>query len=148
RVRKIIKKDYNELISMYEQDYGVSEDTRESIKLYYEQLQARLDDFVDLVKVDALAGQSESFKNKKIKEINNEIDEWLERREREQKENKGNVKEEWLEKENRVIEKVNVQNIMGIRTLSSEEEVDSYVNMLSSKLKQIIKDNKQIEFMD
>lgn len=148
RARKIIKKDYNELISMYAQQYGVSEDTRESIKLYYEQLQARLEDFVDLVKVDALAGQSESFKNKKIKEINNEIDEWLERREREQKENKGNVKEEWLEKENRVIEKVNVQNIMGIRTLSSEEEVDSYVNMLSSKLKQIIKDNKQIEFMD
>lgn len=45
-------------------------------------------------------------------------------------------------------EVVNVKRLVDIKTLSSEKEVDQYINTLSTKLKQIIKANKQIEFED
>lgn len=43
---------------------------------------------------------------------------------------------------------VKVKELVTVKTLSTEEEVDLYINTLSHKLKEIIKANKQIEFIE
>lgn len=46
------------------------------------------------------------------------------------------------------VESVNVTKLVGVKRLDSEEAVDQYIHTLSHKLKQIIRTNKRIEFID
>ena len=45
-------------------------------------------------------------------------------------------------------QQVKVSELLVVKTLTSEEAVDQYINTLSNKLKQIIKSNKHIEFIE
>ena len=44
--------------------------------------------------------------------------------------------------------KIRASELVGVKILRSEGDVDQYINTLSNKLKQIIKSNKEIEFID
>ncbi|MEB7770943.1 BREX system P-loop protein BrxC [Kurthia gibsonii] len=142
-----LKADYDEC-ALYAKQYGVTNETKQQIEKYYDGLNASLAQFEDIFKVDATISQSANYKEKTLKTIHREIAEWKRRREEEQ----AKIGEERTVEPPVVneIEKqiVDVKRLVDIKTLSTEQEVDQYINTLSTKLKQIIKANKQIEFED
>ncbi|MCI1592662.1 BREX system P-loop protein BrxC [Heyndrickxia oleronia] len=141
-----LQADYNELILQATQ-YGVSNETKQRVEQYYQGLKGSLEQFTDIFKVDATISQSNTYKEKILKEIRQEIVEWQRRKAEEQKKNTGTIVEPPIEP---VVQKetVKVKELVTVKTLSTEEEVDLYINTLSHKLKQIIKANKQIEFIE
>lgn len=141
-----LQADYNELVLQATQ-YGVSNETKHRVEQYYQGLKASLEQFTDIFKVDATISQSNSYKEKTLKEIRQEIIEWQRKKAEEQKRNAGTVVDPPIEP---VIQKqtVKVKELVTVKTLSTEEEVDLYIKTLSHKLKQIIKANKQIEFIE
>jgi hypothetical protein len=145
-----IKVDQDYLVLLAKQ-YGVNPATKEKVEAYYNNLQASVDTFKDIYKVDATISQSASFKEKHEIIINKEIKEWQRKKEQEI----ATIGRETGEKETSTTpvttiqkEKVKVTQVLNIRTLTSEEDVDQFVNTLSTTLKQIIKSNKHIEFID
>lgn len=146
---KKLKADYDEC-AIHAKQYGVSPETKQQIEAYYESLNTRLAQFEDIFKVDATISQSANFKDKVLKSIHREIAEW----QRQKALNQvvaGDTAVEPLPTENEVViqkEVVDVKRLVNIKTITTEEEVDQYINTLAIKLKDIIKNNKQIEFMD
>jgi uncharacterized lipoprotein YmbA len=145
-----IKVDQDYLVLLAKQ-YGVNPATKEKVEAYYNDLQVSVDTFKDIYKVDATISQSASFKEKHEIIINQEIKEWQRKKEKEI----APIGRETGETETTTIpvttiqkEKVKVTQVLNIRTLTSEEDVDQFVNTLSATLKQIIKSNKHIEFID
>ncbi|MEK3976203.1 BREX system P-loop protein BrxC [Psychrobacillus sp. FSL K6-1267] len=143
-----LKADYDEL-SLQAKQYGVSNETKQSVDDYYNELKGNLERFTDIFKVDATISQSTSYKDRTATEIRREIAEWKRKKEEEQIEQNGGkvVDPPTLQP---VVQKhsVKVSELVAITTLSTEEDVDKYINTLSNKLKQIIKSNKQIEFIE
>lgn len=142
-----IKVDYDYL-SLKAKQYGVSNETKESIERYYDELLNQVEAFADIYKVDATISQSASFKETYERTINHEIQEWQGKKEEEQtpvviEGRDGGSTVATIQKE-----KVKASELLVVRNLRSEEDVDTYINTLSNKLKQIIKSNKEIEFID
>ncbi|MFJ7668252.1 BREX system P-loop protein BrxC [Lysinibacillus sp. NPDC097195] len=141
-----LKADYDEC-ALHAKQYGVSTVTTQRIESYYEGLNASLVQFVDIFKVDATISQSHSFKEKILLDIHRQIAEWKRKQAKEQViVGETSVEPPVVDEVEKQV--VDVKRLMNIKTLSTEEEVDQYINTLSNKLKQIIKANKQIEFMD
>ncbi|MEC1232095.1 BREX system P-loop protein BrxC, partial [Bacillus paralicheniformis] len=141
-------KDDSDYLSLLTSQYGVSNETKERVNRYYQELNANIDTFTDIYKVDATVSQSTSFKEKMEGYIEREIAEW--RRKKEEEERKlpgGEVIEPPVEP---TIQKqpVKVTKLVNVKTLTTEDDVDKYINALSTKLKRIIKENKQIEFVE
>ncbi|MEH7119834.1 BREX system P-loop protein BrxC [Neobacillus vireti] len=133
-------------LTLLAKQYGVSPETKEKINQYYDALLHDIQRFTDIFKVDATISQSASFKEKYEWTINQEITKWLGRKEEglnEIGENGGGETIATIQKQ-----KVKVSELLVVRTLTSEEDVDKYINTLSNKLKQIIKTNKHIEFIE
>lgn len=102
--------------------------------------------YKDIFKVDATISQSASFKERYERRINQEIQDWQTRNR-----NEGTIvfgKEGG--KAAAVIQKEQVKaaELIIVKTLCSEQDVDQYINILSNKLKRIIKANKEIEFIE
>ncbi|WP_175638347.1 BREX system P-loop protein BrxC [Metabacillus schmidteae] len=144
-----IKVDYD-YIALKAKQYGVSDDTKKRIEQYYPELLSQIEGFVDIYKVDATISQSASFKEKYERAINQEIQEWQNRNAKkppividggETSDNGGQVAT--VQKQ-----KIKASELIVVRELRSEEDVEQYINTLSNKLKQIIKSNKEIEFID
>ena len=127
--------------------YGVRNETAEMIKAYYNNLISKIDQYTDIFKIDASITQSNSRKDYYENMINKEIAEYQRKKEEEAKKG-GTIKETSTGSENPVqkaIEKVRVSRLVTIKSLKTEEDIDVYVRELKNKLKQIIKDNKEIE---
>ncbi|MBS4178781.1 BREX system P-loop protein BrxC [Lederbergia citrea] len=141
-----LKVDFDEL-SIQAKQYGVSNETKQRVDNYYNGLKDSLDTFTDIFKVDATISQSNSFKDRTVIEIQRDIIEWQRKKAEEQKRNTGTVVETPVKT---IVQKqtVKVTELVAVTTLSTEEDVDQYINTLSHKLKQIIKSNKQIEFTE
>lgn len=144
----MLKVDYDEL-ALQAKQYGVSMETKQRVDAYYDGLNDSLYTFTDISKVDATIPQSSKYKDRTTIEIRSEIAEWKRRKAGEQKgRDDGQVVdppevEVVIEKET-----VKVSSLVRVTTLSTEEDVDQYINTLSNKLKQIIKSNKQIELIE
>ncbi|MFJ7371246.1 BREX system P-loop protein BrxC [Lysinibacillus sp. NPDC098008] len=143
-----LKADYDEC-TLHAKQYGVSQGTKQRIEGYYDGLHANLAQFEDIFKVDATISQSANFKEQTLKSIHREIEEWKRQKALDQVVagdtgvEPPTVTEDEIQKE-----VVDVKRLVAIKTLATEEDVDAYINTLSSKLKAIIKQNKQIEFED
>lgn len=143
-----LKADFDEC-TLHAKQYGVSPETKRQIDVYYEGLNKNFTQFEDIFKVDATISQSANFKEQTLKAIHREIEEW--KRQQALKQVVAGdtgvepppVIEDEVQKE-----VVDVKRLVAIKTLATEEDVDAYINTLSSKLKAIIKQNKQIEFED
>ncbi|ARF16733.1 BREX system P-loop protein BrxC [Sporosarcina ureae] len=144
--REKLKVDYDEL-SILAKQYGVSNETKQQVDDHYNRLKDSLDAFTDIFKVDATISQSASYKERTATEIKREIAEWQRRKAEEQKRNSGTIVETPVKT---IVQKqaVKVTELVAVTTLSTEDDVDKYINTLSHKLKQIIKSNKQIEFIE
>lgn len=145
-VHKTLGVDYDEL-SIQAKQYGVSSNTKQQIDEHYAQLKDILSVSTDIFKMDAMISQSASYKKKTAIKIRHEIEEWQRQKYEGQQSNAGTIVEPPLET---MIQKkkVKVTELVAVTTLSTEEDVDQYINTLSHKLKQIIKSNKQIEFIE
>ena len=141
-----LKVDYDYL-SLQAKQYGVSNETKQRVDQYYSDLNESLNLFKDIYKVDATISQSTSYKENMEKSIQREIKEWQRKKEDEQRERPDVIVIEPIVP---IIQKetVKVSNLVQVTTLSTEEDVDQYINTLSNKLKQIIRSNKQIEFIE
>ncbi|WP_026673780.1 BREX system P-loop protein BrxC [Alkalihalobacterium bogoriense] len=139
-----LQADYENLAILAKQ-YGVSTETKQRVDQYYKDLTTNIESFVDIYKVDATISQSTSFKEKYERVIDREIKEWQRRKQEEQ--GTGVIETQppvaTIQKQ-----KVKVSELLAVKTLQSEEDVDQFVNTLSNKLKEIIKSNKHIEFLD
>ncbi|MBF8154005.1 BREX system P-loop protein BrxC [Exiguobacterium sp. TBG-PICH-001] len=147
-VQEKLKVDYDEL-SLYAKQYGVSNETKQQIEGRYTSFQTNLDEFTDIYKVDATIAQSTSFKERSILTIKREIAEWQRKKEGERQRERGDeVVEPPISALEIRTESVKVKKLVDINILKTEQDVDKYINALSHKLKQIIKSNKEIKFID
>jgi hypothetical protein len=144
-----IKVDYDYL-SLKAKQYGVSNETKERVERYYFALIEEVEEFVDIYKVDATISQSTSFKEQFERKINLEIEEWHRRTVVTPPvvidgggDKPGGGQVATVQKQ-----KIKASELIVVKELRSEEDVDQYINTLSNKLKQIIKANKEIEFID
>ncbi|NBD25621.1 BREX system P-loop protein BrxC [Paenibacillus glycinis] len=129
---------------------GVSEATKKRILDYYEDLISVMNNLDNIFKVDASITQSSNFKEKQSVIINHEISDF-------EREQQGEPPVSWdgggdktpvIVKAVSQKERVKVNDLLATKTLRTEAEVDMLLNTLSAKLKQILKNNKQIEFID
>lgn len=144
-----INVDYDE-VSLQANQYGVSDHTKNRIKQQYEIFLADLETYTDIYKVDATITQSHSYKERMMNVIQKEIEDWFKKKEQEQKQITGESPSgiKVKPKPTKQRETVKLSELTAVRTLTTEEDVDKYVNTLANKLKQIIKANKEIEFID
>jgi len=141
---KKLKED-SDYLSLLTSQYGVSNETKDRVNRYYQELNENVDAFTDIFKVDATISQSTSYKEKMETYIVREIEEWK-RKKREKP--GGEVVVDPPIKPTIQKQPVKVSKLVDVKTLTTEEEVDVYIRTLSNKLKQIIKENKQIEFVE
>src|SRR5699024_7157992 len=132
-----IKLDFDEA-ALQAGQYGVSDRTKEQITSHYKNLLSSLEAYTDIYKVDALITQSNTYKMSVIQEIRKEIKEWQKQKELEQEASEDQQIAEPSIVEEPVIQKetVRISDLISVRTLSTEEDVDKYVNTLENKLKQ------------
>jgi hypothetical protein len=138
-----VKVDFNYL-ALKAKQYGVTKETQELVDSFYTHLMKQVAEFTDIYKVDATISQSTSFKEKYERIINEEIEDWK-RRKREKPtiiDDGGGVDETTSK------ERIKASELLVVKSLRSEEEVDMYIRDLSNKLKEIIRSNKEIEFID
>lgn len=142
-----VQLDFDE-VSLQLNDYGLSDQTREKIKEQYEMFLQRAEQENEIYKVDAIVTQSSNYKDRAMTMIKQEIKDWQEAKAKQQQEQKGKQIADPIapEKPKVFTETVNVGELVIVNKLTTEDEVDKYINTLSSKLKQIIKSNKHIEF--
>ncbi len=139
----------NDYLALKAKQYGVSNETKERIDHYYSELINQVEVFADIYKVDATISQSASFKEKYERSIDQEIQEWQRRKEEgtsiviEGKDDESQITTVQVQKQ-----KVRASELIVVKALRSEEDIDQYISTLSNKLKQIIKSNKEIEFIE
>jgi len=124
---------------------GVTDETKNRIQTFYDGLFQSIDHFTDIFKVDATVTQSSTFKENMDIRLSREIQEWNNREK--PVINDGGVS---FGVDTVVVqkEKVKISNLIMDKTLKTEEDVDKLLHSLSVKLKQIIRSNKQIEFVE
>ncbi|MEK5357899.1 BREX system P-loop protein BrxC [Paenibacillus sp. FSL L8-0709] len=145
--RSVIQLDL-EYITLRAKEDGVSEETKKRIQDYYNNLYSSLNELNDIFKVDATITQSTAFRDRQDTTINREIHEFeIKQLKQPEVVVDGKVPYEVV-KPFPQKERVKVNNLLATKTLRTEEDVDMLLNTLSAKLKQIIKSNKQIEFID
>ena len=136
-------------LSLQAKQYGVSNETKQRVDEYYNGLNESLDTFTDIFKVDATISQSASFKERMEKEFRREIAEWQRKKEEEhRKRPDGEVVDPDPVRTN--CSKTNGKSIStcSCEYISNRRRSRSVYHTLSNKLKQIIKSNKQIEFIE
>ncbi|SMF90211.1 hypothetical protein SAMN05661091_4936 [Paenibacillus uliginis N3/975] len=137
-----------EYLTLRTNEEGVSDETKRRVQAYYKNLFSSMNELTDIFKVDATITQSTAFKDRQDTVINREIHE-CGKKQVEKPEVVVEGKEPYVAvKTLPHKERVKVNNLLVTKTLRTEEDVDMLLNTLSAKLKQIIKSNKQIEFID
>ncbi|QSO48381.1 BREX system P-loop protein BrxC [Alicyclobacillus mengziensis] len=131
-----IQQDFDYLSLRASQD-GVSDETKNRIQSYYEDLFKTIDSYVDIFKVDASIMQSANFKTAQDKVIDHETADIPDGPDGPEEREPIHLKE-----------KVKVGNLLAVRTLRTEEDVDKLLGNVSAKLKQILKGNKEVELVD
>lgn len=142
-----VQLDYDE-VALLSRQYGVSAETKQKVEAYFTKLLADIATFTDIYKVDATISQSASLKDRMSRIINLDIAQEEKRKAEQQRiiggeSNVPPVEEVVVQKES-----VKVATLVPMKTLTTEQDVDQYISTLSAKLKQIIKTNKQIEFIE
>ncbi|WP_226646168.1 BREX system P-loop protein BrxC [Mesobacillus subterraneus] len=144
---KKLKED-NDYLSLLTSQYSVSNETKDKVNRYYQELNSNVDTFTDIYKVDATVSQSSSFKEKIEREVEREIILYQRKKAEDERNRPGGevVDPPVVPKIKK--QPVKVTKLINVKTLTTEDDVDKYINALSTKLKQIIKENKQIEFIE
>ena len=138
-VKEIINKDYKELISQGKQ-YGVKSEINEKVEKYYIVLEERLKTFNNIYRVNATIIQSQDYRKGIEKIIKKQIEEYEKSLKEDPEKGKG-VKEPEPEQ-------ISINSLIAKKQLKTIYDVDDFVEELSKKLKDIINQNKIIDFID
>jgi hypothetical protein len=141
KAQKQITLDFDHL-SLLANQYGTSSQTKQGIQSFYENMFRSLDEYESIYKVEATHSQSSTFKEDQEQKIAEEIAEWM-KRERDVKPKINDPDPVTPQKE-----KVKLNQLIIVKTITTEADVDKLLNTISATLKQIIKSNKQIEFIE
>lgn len=142
-----VRTDYDE-VSLLSRQYGVSVETKQNVESYFTKLLADIASYTDIYKVDATISQSTSLKDRMIRAIKQDLIQEQKRKAEKEKQIGGETSGPPIEEPVVQKESVRVTHLVPMKTLSTEQDVDQYISTLSAKLKQIIKSNKQIEFIE
>lgn len=142
-----VQLDFDEA-SLQAKQYGVSKETAQRVNEYYESLFQQIASYTDIYKVDAAVTQSQSYKLEVIRAIRQEIKAWQRKKELAQKETSTQIADPVVKRPVIHKETVKATDLIFVQTLETEEDVEKYINTLRNKLQQIIKANKQIEFIE
>ena len=144
-----VQSDYDE-VSLHADQYGVSNETKNRVIQEYENFLADIETYEDIYKVDAAISRSRTFKERMLSKINDEIKAWYRKKEEEQAQIKDQDTSNVVvaTKPEKQKQAVKIAQLISVQRLVTEEDVDKYVNTLSNKLKDIIKQNKEIEIID
>lgn len=142
--KKKLLDDY-ESISSYSSQYGVSNVTKQEIETFYANLNEELDTYKDIFKVEASIPRSSNYKERTEIKIIREIAEWKRKKQEEQagKSDRGIKDPDNIPKETTFLQPA---DLFSSSPLTTEDEVDQYIENLSQKLKGIIRDNKYVNF--
>ncbi|MCR1973065.1 BREX system P-loop protein BrxC [Clostridium sporogenes] len=147
-----INEDYS-FLKLRSDQYGVSYNTKDKLIKDYDILIEEIKEQDDIYRIDAKIAQS-NMKKKHFEEvIAKDIKETEEkdRKLREKKlpiDSKGNVTVIPVEKPKKEVEKIKISNLVDVTSIKTEVEVDIYLRALSVKLKDVIRNNKEIEIED
>ncbi|MBU9673997.1 BREX system P-loop protein BrxC [Planococcus sp. CP5-4] len=135
-------------LTSFSSQYGVSNETKQEISYFYKHLLEDLDSYTDIHRVESSILRSSNFKVQTENKINRELEEWLRRKRKEQKEQEGGTIQDGDEPTEIPVQKefIQVLELISPTPLTTEAEVDLYLENLSQRLKAAIKNNKQIEF--
>lgn len=142
-----VQLDYDE-VALLSRQYGVSAETKQNVEAYFTKLLADIAAFTDIYKVDATISQSASLKDRMSRIINQDIAQEEKRKAEQQRIIGGETNVPPVEEPIVQKESIKVSKLVPMKTLATEQDVDQYISTLSAKLKQIIKSNKQIEFIE
>ena len=137
-----INEDKEHLTSAAKQ-YGVSDETKQKVKAYYARMEENLSAFTNIYKIDAAITQSRDFMENTSRDIQREIQEWLNRKAKKSDTGGETPTPPLVRKKS-----VKVNDLVGLTVLTSEEDVDRYVQQLSRKLKEMISSNDEIEIIE
>lgn len=137
-----IKLDEEALAELTKQD-GVSEETKQLVETHYKDVLVDIPSLTDIHRVDASITQSANFRERMEMKIHHEIIK---------------VPVVPVDPVDPVVpvtddlplrpkQAVKLATLVAEETLETEEEVDRYISLLSDKLKQIIRSNKTIKFI-
>ena len=127
----------------------ISGETKIAIKDQFESFLNQVENENEIHMLDALVTQSDNSKKRMIDLINKDIEKAALAREKERVPTDYPLSEEEsrAEKEKELpVKMININELVTAHRLSTIEEVDTYINTLSRKLKDIINSNKHIEF--
>jgi len=142
-----INEDYEVLVELAKQ-YYVTEDTRKLVETHYEDVLTNISLLVDIHRVDATIAQSTSFRKRMEGTIQREIIEAQRRKQRDLETRDGGITTAPPEiMPTRPQQVVKLSTLVAEDTLETEEEVDLYISLLSEKLKEIIRTEKSIKFI-
>ncbi|MGV2620921.1 UNVERIFIED_CONTAM: BREX system P-loop protein BrxC [Halobacillus marinus] len=117
---------------------GISGQTVSKIEQTFEDLINGVDSYVNIYKVDAVITQSYNLKERFERLVQKEIEDY----ERIDTGDEDEITPKTTAK------KIRIKDIVSVTKLTSENDVERYVNSLSNELKKIIRENKNIEFID
>ncbi|WP_238533070.1 BREX system P-loop protein BrxC [Bacillus methanolicus] len=121
-------------------EYGVKEITKNQIVSAFDTLLKNIESYEDIYKIDASITQANALKDRFEKQIQRDIVE--------AQSDDNDDPEIIADPPQKQVEKVKVTDIISTRKLTSEEDVDRFVNTLASRLKKLLQQNKDIEFID
>ena len=149
---KSVNEDY-EYLKLRANQYGVSYITKDNVIKFYDSCLEEIKEEKSIYKVDAKVMQSLRRKEQLEMTISNDIEE-TEEKDRKLTQNPVTHISTYdgtkdvvipIERPKKIIEKVNLSDLVNINSLKTEAQVEAYVRELSVKLKNIIRSNKEIE---
>ena len=143
-----VQSDFDE-VSLHANQDGVSTKTKTRIKQKYEELLNDIQNYENIYKVDAAFNRSQTLKTNLLQEIERDIHNWNRQKVKEQQMKDGSDTIATVKSiPTKQIQAVKISELISIKTLKTEEDVEKYVNTLKNKLIQIVKENKEIELLN
>lgn len=147
-VKQKVQSDFDE-VSLHANQDGVSTKTKTRIKQKYEELLNDIQNYENIYKVDAAFNRSQTLKTNLLQEIERDIHNWNRQKVKEQQMKDGSDTIATVKSiPTKQIQAVKISELISIKTLKTEEDVEKYVNTLKNKLIQIVKENKEIELLN
>lgn len=151
---ELVNSDYDYL-KLRSSQYGVSHITKDRLINDFNQIISGIEELQDIYRIDAKVAQStqkrryfEEIISKDIKETEEKDKKLIDTTiinetpvEEEEKYPNSNQ----VEKTKKEVQKVNMNNLIDITNIKTEDDVDIYLKALAIKLKDIIRNNKEIE---
>lgn len=139
--KKQIKEDI-EYLEMLGKQEGVKEETRNYIQNSYIKLGESVDALVDIMKIQGAKSRSQSFKVKYIKAIEDDI------KEVEKANEKAGISVKPPVKKVKQVKQIKIKNLLHMKKFTTENDVEIFIRELEKKLKQEIRENKDVELID